>query len=138
MSDVSPAASRPTTIRMVEYGVILSQLMRIANVAVHTTAMASALEITPLQVITGPFANAFIAIGLALVITRGRQSIARWFLSVVIALDVVGLAGIPVVATMIGVPFAIVSAIAILLMLAAGVMMWLPASSAWLKQGKIG
>lgn len=138
MSDVSPAASRPATIRMVEYGVILSQLMRIANVALHTTAMAAALEITPLQVITGPFANAFIAIGLALVITRGRQSIARWFLSVVIALDVVGLASIPVVATMIGVPFAIVSAIAILLMLAAGVMMWLPASSAWLKQGKVG
>lgn len=138
MSDVSPAASRPTTIRMVEYGVILSQLMRIANVAVHTAAMAAALEITPLQVITGPFANAFIAIGLALVITRGRQSIARWFLSVVIAFDVVGLAGIPVVATMIGVPFAIVSAIAILLMLAAGVMMWLPASSVWLKQGKAG
>ncbi|MFY7835823.1 MAG: hypothetical protein ACOVQ0_06035 [Novosphingobium sp.] len=136
MSDASPAASRPATIRMVEYAVILSQLMRIANVAVHTAAMAAALEITPLQVITGPFANAFIAIGLALVITRGRQSIARWFLSVVIALDVVGLAGIPVVATMIGVPFAIVSAIAILLMLAAGVMMWLPASSAWLKQGK--
>ena len=62
---------RPITIRLFEYGVILSQLMRIANVAAHTEAMAAALEITPLQVITGPVANAFIAIGLALVITRG-------------------------------------------------------------------
>lgn len=129
---------RPITIRLFEYGVILSQLMRIANVAANTDAMAAALEITPLQVITGPVANAFIAIGLALVITRGRQSLARWFLSAVIALDLVGLPGIPVVATMIGVPFAIVSAVAILLMLAAGVLMWLPASTAWLKQGKAG
>lgn len=129
---------RPATIRLFEPAVILSQLMRIANVAVHLGAMAAALETPPLQVMIGPFANAFVAIGLALVITRGRQAIARWFLAVIIALDVVGLAGIPVVATMIGVPFAIVSTLAILLMLGAGVLMFLPASAAWLKQGRAG
>lgn len=129
---------RPTTIRLFEQGVILSQLMRIANVAAHMGAMATALEITPLQVILGPFANAFIGIGLTLVVSRGRQGLARWFLAAIIVLDVVGLAGIPVVATMIGMPFAIVSALAILLMLASGVLMFLPASSAWLRQGKAG
>ncbi|HQS71464.1 MAG: hypothetical protein B7Y36_05270 [Novosphingobium sp. 28-62-57] len=129
---------RPTTIRLFEQGVILSQLMRIANVAAHLGAMAIALEAPPLQIMIGPFANALIAIGLALVIARGGFAMARWFLSVVVALDVIGLAGIPVVATMIGMPFAIVSAIAILLMLAAGVLMWLPASSAWLAARKGG
>lgn len=128
---------RPMTIRLFEGGVILSQLMRIANVGAHMGAMAIALEISPLQVMIGPFANALVAIGLALVVARGRQPIARWFLSVIIALDVIGIGGIPVVATMIGMPFAIVSALAILLMLAAGVLMWLPASSVWLKQSKV-
>lgn len=130
--------TRPTTIRLFEGGVIASQLIRIANVAAHVGAMSAALEAPPLQIMIGPFANALIAIGLALVIARGRMGMARWFLSVVVALDVVGLAGIPVVATMIGVPFAIISAIAIVLMLAAGVLMWLPASSAWLVTRKEG
>lgn len=40
------------------------------------------------------------------------------------------------VAKMIGLPFAIFSTIAILLMLAAAVLMFLPATSAWLKQDK--
>jgi len=132
------ADNRPMTIRLFEGGVILSQLMRIANVGAHMGAMAIALEISTLQVMIGPFANALVAIGLALVVSRGRQPIGRWFLSAIIALDVIGIGGIPVVAIMIGMPFAIVSALAILLMLVAGVLMWLPASSAWLKQGKAG
>ncbi len=131
-------ATRPITIRLFEGGVILSQLMRIANVAAHLGAMAAALEAPPLQIMIGPFANALIAIGLALVVARGGLAMARWFLSVVIVLDVIGLAGIPVVATMIGIPFAIVSTLAILLMLTAGVLMWLPASSAWLAARKGG
>lgn len=132
------ADNRPMTIRLFEGGVILSQLMRIANVGAHMGAMAIALEISTLQVMIGPFANALVAIGLALVVSRGRQPIGRWFLSAIIALDVIGIGGIPVVAIMIGMPFAIVSALAILLMLVAGVLMWRPASSAWLKQGKAG
>ncbi|MDP3550433.1 MAG: hypothetical protein Q8R81_08555 [Novosphingobium sp.] len=132
------ADNRPMTIRLFEGGVILSQLMRIANVGAHMGAMAIALEISTLQVMIGPFANALVAIGLALVVSRGRQPIGRWFISAIIALDVIGIGGIPVVAIMIGMPFAIVSALAILLMLVAGVLMWLPASSAWLKQGKAG
>lgn len=132
------ADNRPMTIRLFEGGVILSQLMRIANVGAHMGAMAIALEISTLQVMIGPFANALVAIGLALVVSRGRQPIGRWFLAAIIALDVIGIGGIPVVAIMIGMPFAIVSALAILLMLVAGVLMWLPASSAWLKQGKAG
>ncbi len=131
-------ATRPITIRLFEGGVILSQLMRIANVAAHLGAMAAALEAPPLQIMIGPFANALIAIGLALVVARGGLAMARWFLSVVIVLDVIGLAGIPVVATMIGIPFAIVSTLAILLMLTAGVLMWLPAFSAWLAARKGG
>ncbi|MBB4614712.1 hypothetical protein [Novosphingobium taihuense] len=125
---------RPTTIRLFEASVIASQLIRIVNIVVHAGAMAAALEIERNQLLIGPFANALVAIGLALAVSRGRFSIARWFLAAVIALDLIGLGGIPAVATMIGVPFAIFSVIAILLMLAAGVLMFLPASSEWLKQ----
>ncbi|MCX7284327.1 MAG: hypothetical protein NTX28_09835 [Novosphingobium sp.] len=130
--------TRPTIVRLFEGGVILSQLLRIVNVAAHVGPMATALQAPPLQIMIGPVANAMIAIGLALVIARGRMAMARWCLSVVVARDVVGLAGIPVVATMIGIPFAIVSAIAIVLMLAAGVLMWLPAFTAWLAARKEG
>ena len=130
------ADMRPAPVRLLEYGVITSQLLRIVNVLVHAGAMAAALDIDRTKLLIGPFANAFVAIGLTLVITRGRFGVARWFLAVIIALDAVGLAGIPVVAKMIGLPFAIFSTIAILLMLAAAVLMFLPATSAWLKQDK--
>lgn len=125
---------RPTTIRLFEASVIASQLIRIVNIVIHADAMAAALEIGRNQLLIGPFANALVAIGLALAVSRGRFSIARWFLAAVIALDLIGLGGIPAVALMIGVPFAIFSVIAILLMLAAGVLMFVPASSQWLKQ----
>ncbi|MFN3468962.1 MAG: hypothetical protein ACK4Z7_04605 [Novosphingobium sp.] len=130
------ADMRPVPVRLLEYGVITSQLLRIVNVLVHAAAMAAALDIDRTRLLIGPFANALVAIGLTLVITRGRFGVARWFLAVIIALDAVGLAGIPVVAKVIGLPFAIFSAIAILLMLAAAVLMFLPATSAWLKQDK--
>ncbi|MFN4135011.1 MAG: hypothetical protein ACK4G2_05120 [Novosphingobium sp.] len=130
------ADMRPVPVRLLEYGVITSQLLRIVNVLVHAAAMAAALDIDRTRLLIGPFANALVAIGLTLVITRGRFGVARWFLAVIIALDAVGLAGIPVVAKVIGLPFAIFSVIAILLMLAAAVLMFLPATSAWLKQDK--
>lgn len=127
---------RPATIRLFEASVIASQLIRIVNIVVHAGAMAAALEIDRGQLLIGPFANALVAVGLALAVSRGRFAIARWFLVAVIALDVLGLGGIPAVATMIGIPFAIFSVIAIVLMIAAGVLMFLPASTAWLKQDK--
>lgn len=127
---------RPATIRLFEASVIASQLIRIVNIVVHAGAMAAALEIDRGQLMIGPFANALVAVGLALAVSRGRFAIARWFLVAVIALDVLGLGGIPAVATMIGIPFAIFSVIAIVLMIAAGVLMFLPASTAWLKQDK--
>lgn len=125
---------RPTTIRLFEASVIASQLIRIVNIVIHADAMAGALEIERNQLLIGPFANALVAIGLTLAVSRGRFSIARWFLAAIIALDLIGLGGIPAVALMIGVPFASFSVIAILLMLAAGVLMFVPASSQWLKQ----
>lgn len=127
---------RPATIRAFEISVIASQLIRIVNIVANAGAMAAALEVGRNELLIGPFANALVAIGLALAVSRGRFAIARWFLAAVIALDVLGLGGIPAVATMIGVPFAIFSVIAILLMIAAGVLMFLPASTAWLKQDK--
>ena len=127
---------RPTTIRLFEISVIASQLIRVINILIHAEDMAAALQIERNQLLIGPFANALVAIGLALAISRGRFAIARWFFMVLVALDLVGLGGVPAVATMIGVPFAIFSVVAILLMLAAGVPVFLPASTAWLKQGK--
>ncbi|MBF9150815.1 hypothetical protein [Novosphingobium jiangmenense] len=127
---------RPATIRAFEASVIASQLIRIVNIVANAGAMAAALEIERNQLLVGPFANMLVAVGLALAISRGKFAIARWFLLVVIALDLIGLGGIPAVATMIGIPFAIFSTLAILLMLAAGVLMFLPASTAWLKQDK--
>jgi hypothetical protein len=127
---------RPTTIRLFEISVIASQLIRVINILIHAEDMAAALQIERNQLLIGPFANALVAIGLALAISRGRFAIARWFFMVLVALDLVGLGGVPAVATMIGVPFAIFSVVAILLMLAAGVLVFLPASTAWLKQGK--
>lgn len=127
---------RPTTIRLFEISVIASQLIRVINILIHAEDMAAALQIERNQLLIGPFANALVAIGLALAISRGRFAIARWFFMVLVALDLVGLGGVPAVATMIGVPFAIFSVVAILMMLAAGVLVFLPASTAWLKQGK--
>lgn len=127
---------RPTTIRLFEISVIASQLIRVINILIHAEDMAAALQIERNQLLIGPFANALVAIGLALAISRGRFAIARWFFMVLVALDLVGLGGVPAVATMIGVPFAIFSVVAILLMLAAGVLVFLPASTSWLKQGK--
>jgi len=127
---------RPVTIRLFEISVIASQLIRVINILIHAEDMAAALQIERNQLLIGPFANALVAIGLALAISRGRFAIARWFFAVLVALDLLGLGGVPAVATMIGVPFAIFSVIAILLMLAAGVLVFLPATTAWLKQGK--
>lgn len=127
---------RPATISAFEASVIASQLIRIVNIVANAGAMAAALEIERNQLLVGPFANMLVAVGLALAISRGKFAIARWFLLVVIALDLSGLGGIPAVAIMIGIPFAIFSTLAILLMLAAGVLMFVPASTAWLKQDK--
>lgn len=127
---------RPATIRAFEASVIASQLIRIVNIVANAGAMAAALEIERSQLLIGPFANALVAVGLALAVSRGKSIIARWFLLVVIALDLIGLGGIPAVATMIGIPFAIFSTLAILLMLAAGVLMFLPTSTGWLRQRK--
>ncbi len=131
-------AVRPNAIRWFEYALIVSQIIRIVIVVLHLEAMAQITGVSPQMILISPFANAAVLIGLGLVVSRGRVGFARWFLLALIALDVIGLAGIPTAATMIGVPFAALSALAVLLVMAAGILMFLPASNDWLKRDKAG
>lgn len=127
---------RPNSIRWFEYTLIASQVLRIVAVALHLDVMAKVTGLAPQTILIGPFANALVLIGLGLAISRAGVGFARWFLIVLMALDVAGLAGIPSVAAQIGVPFAVLSTIAVLLLVAAGALMFLPASTAWLKRDK--
>jgi hypothetical protein len=128
--------ARPDTIRWFEYALIASQLIRIAIIALHLDAMAKATGFPPQTILVTPFTNAAVLIGLGLVVSRGRVGFARWFVLLLIALDVIGLAGIPTVAELIGVPFAVFSTLAVVLVMAGGVLMFLPASNGWLKRDK--
>ncbi|MDT0506395.1 hypothetical protein [Novosphingobium sp. MMS21-SN21R] len=127
---------RPNTIRWFEYALIASQFVRIVTVALHLDVMAKITGLSAQTILIGPFANALVLIGLGVAVSRARLGFARWFLVVLLALDVAGLAGIPSVAALIGVPFAVFSTLAVLLAVAAGVLMFLPASNNWLKRDK--
>ncbi|OYX62414.1 MAG: hypothetical protein B7Y89_09300 [Novosphingobium sp. 32-60-15] len=127
---------RPDTLRWFEYALIASQIIRIATISLHIEVMAKITGLAPQTLLISPFVNAAVLIGLGLAISRGKFGFARWFLIVLIALDVVGLAGIPSVAAMIGVPFAAFSTVAVLLLIAAAILMFLPASNDWLKRDR--
>lgn len=125
--------ARPDTIRWFEYALIASQLIRIVTIVLHLDPMAKAAGLSPQTILVSSFTNAAVLIGLGLVVSRARVGFARWFVLVLVALDLIGLGGISMVAKMIGVPFAAFSTLAVLLVTAAGVLMFLPASNAWLK-----
>lgn len=125
---------RPATIRAFEASVIASQLIRIVVGLLYSARLADIVGVSQSGLLVGTFANVAVELGLGLAISRGRMALARWFLLVVILLDLLNAVGLPELASLIGIPFAIFSAIAILLMIAAGVLMFLPASSTWLKQ----
>ncbi|KPF92501.1 hypothetical protein IP81_06410 [Novosphingobium sp. AAP83] len=125
--------ARPDTIRWFEYALIASQLIRIVTIVLHLDAMAKAAGLSPQTILISSFTNAAVLIGLGLVVSRARVGFARWFVLVLVALDMIGLGGISTVASLLGVPFAAFSTLAVLLVTAAGVMMFLPASNAWLK-----
>lgn len=127
---------RPNSLRWFEYALIASQILRIVAVALHLDVMARVTGLSAQTILIGPFANAIVLIGLGLAVSRARVGFARWFLVVLIALDVAGLVGIPSIAAMIGVPFAALSVVAVLLLVAAGALMFLPASTEWLKRDK--
>lgn len=131
-------AARPDTIRWFEYALIASQLIRIVIVLLHLDAMAKATRLPPQTLVVRSFTNAAVLIGLGLVVSRARVGFGRWFVLVLVALDVIGLAGIPTVAKLIGAPFAAFSTLAVLLVMAGGVLMFLPASNAWLKRDTAG
>ncbi len=130
-------AARPNTIRWFEYTLFASQLIRIVIVVLHLDAMARITGLSPQTILISPFTNAAVLIGLGLVVSRAKIGFARWFLLVLMALDVIGLAGIPTVAAMIGVPFAAFSTLAVLLVAVAGILMFLPTSNEWLKRDKV-
>lgn len=128
--------ARPDTIRWFEYALIASQIIRIVSVVLHLDAMAKATGLSHQTLLISSFTNAAVLIGLGLVVSRARVGFARWFVLVLVALDVIGLGGISKVAELIGVPFAAFSTLAVLLVMAAGVLMFLPASNAWLKSDR--
>lgn len=127
---------RPNTIRWFEYALVASQLVRLATIASHLSINAQVTGLEPRTILTGAFINVAVIIGLGLVISRARIGFARWFLLLVMVPDVAGLAGMPTAAELIGVPFAALSTLAVLLLIAAGVLMFLPASTAWLKRDR--
>lgn len=127
---------RPNTIRWFEYAVIASQLVRVATIASHLSVNARVTGLTPQTILTGAFINVAVIVGLGLVVSRARIGFARWFLLLVMVPDVAGLAGMPAAAELIGVPFAAFSTLAVLLLIGAGVLMFLPPSTAWLKRDK--
>lgn len=129
-------AARPNTIRWFEYALIASQLIRLVSVALHLDAMGKTTGLSPQTILISAFTNAAVLVGLGLVVSRARVGFARWFILLLIALDMIGLAGISTVAELIGVPFAAFSTLAVLLVMAAGVLMFLPASNAWLIRDK--
>lgn len=127
---------RPNTIRWFEYALIASQAIRFASVAIYGKAMAEEFGVDVRTIYMSPIVNALIAIGLALAISRGRAGFARWFMVLIIGLDVLGLASINDLALRFGATFAAMTALASFLMLAAGILMFLPESTAWLKRDK--
>ncbi|MCY1670452.1 hypothetical protein OVA07_05430 [Novosphingobium sp. SL115] len=133
---MSKLSERPAAIVWFERTLLASQLVRIVNVSVNATAMAALLGVDKRSILIGPYANAMIALGLGLVVSRARVGFARWFVAVLVGFELLGLAGIPEVARMLGAPFAAFSTLAIILMLAAGVLMFRPQASAWLNQNK--
>lgn len=135
---MSNLSGRPATIAWFERALLASQLLRIVNVSANAAAMATLLGVDKRSILIGPYANAMIALGLGLVVSRGRVGFARWFLAVLVVFELLGLAGIAEVARMLGTQFAAISTLAIVLMLAAGVLMFMPASSAWLARDKAG
>lgn len=129
---------RPNTIRWFEYAIIASQLLRVATIASHLSVNAQVTGLAQQTILTGAFINVAVIIGLGLVISRARIGFARWFLLLVMVPDVAGLAGMPAAAELIGLPFAALSTMAVLLLVVAGVLMFRPASNAWLKRENIG
>ena len=127
---------RPTFYTSFEIMLITSQIIRITTILLHLKVMSKATEFPPQAILISAFTNTAILIGLGLVVSRARIGFARWFLIVLIALDVLGLAGIPTVAAVIGVPFAAFSTLAVLLVMACGVLMFLPPSNDWLKRDR--
>ena len=125
---------RPATIRAFEASVIASQLIRIAVGLLYSARLADVVGVPQSGLLVGTFANVAVELGLGLAVSRGRMILARWFLLVVIVLDLLNAVGLPELASLIGTPFAVFSALAIVLMLSAGVLMFLRSSSEWLKQ----
>lgn len=133
-----PLPPRPAALTWFELCLGASQALRIGNIALHSAAMAAATGIDRQAILISPFANAVVVMGLGAAVSRGRFALARWFLVVLVGLDLIGLGGLSAGAQMLGVPFAATSGVAIVLMLAAGVLMFLPTVTAWLKHGKDG
>lgn len=130
--------ARPLALRWFEYALVISQLIRIVSVTLHIDAMAKATGLSPQTILVSSCTNAAVLIGLGLAVSRARVGFARWFVLVLVALDVIGLGGISTVAKLVGVPFAAFSTLAVLLVMAAGVLMFLPAANAWLKGDRQG
>ncbi|WP_062342415.1 hypothetical protein [Novosphingobium sp. CCH12-A3] len=129
---------RPATIRAFEISVIASQLLRIGVGVLFSGRLAETFQVAQTSVVQLTIANVVVELGLGLAISRGKMSLARWFLLVAILFDVLDTIGVPGRASVIGILFAVMSILATMLMLAAGVLMFLPASTAWLKQDKAG
>ncbi|WP_225207471.1 hypothetical protein [Novosphingobium huizhouense] len=126
--------NRPVSVSWFERLFLAAQALRLANVAVFMGALAAFSQAAPPTIMTGAFANAAVSTGLALVVSRGRMGLARWFVVALAALDLIGIAGIPALAKAISPVFALLSLAALSIEAAALVFLFRRETGEWLAQ----
>lgn len=123
---------RPQSVTWFERLFLAGQALRLGNVAAFMGALAAFSQAAPQTVMMGAFANAGVSTGLALVVSRGRMGLARWFVAALALLDLIGIAGIPALATSISPLFALLSLAALSIEVAALVFLFRRETGEWL------
>lgn len=124
---------RPNSVIWFERLFLAAQALRLGNVAAFIGLLAAFSGAAPQTILMGALANAAVSVGLALVVSRGRMGLARWFVAALAILDVIGIGGIPALAKGISPVFALFSLAAMSIEVAALVYLFRRTTSDWLK-----
>ena len=124
--------TRPRAIDWFERLFLAGQALRLGNVAVFLGALAAFSGAEPRTIMMGAFANAAVSTGLALVVSRGRMGLARWFVVALAVLDVIGIGGVPTLAKAVSPLFALLSLAAMSIEAAALVFLFRSETGEWL------
>ncbi|WP_225010796.1 MULTISPECIES: hypothetical protein [Novosphingobium] len=123
---------RPQSVTWFERLFLAGQALRLGSVAAFMGALAAFSQAAPPTIMMGAFANAAVSTGLALVVSRGRMGLARWFVAALAVLDLIGIAGIPTLAKTISPVFALLSLAALSIEVAALVFLFRRETGEWL------